>query len=269
MATRRCPSVSRAISKNAALRVGVAAVAVDVLDVERAQRRPVARLQLRAGGGPKGEPVLRRHPALLAHLLAVLRAKGRQVVLEALERAPRAVVPVELHAEAREVAARGQDLFLSVGAEEKVDRRGLLLLGDLAHAPEQRRDDRRRVDVRRVEQRQAAAGGRREGDRRHQLGVVADARAMRGVRPGPVEDELAVAVGLEVERHRAEQSTAVAGEHDPRDAAGRLADAPRRLQRREERMLEKRIVVARQPIPLAGRDGRDALDDLQLDDARA
>ena len=30
---------------------------------------------------------------------------------------------------------------------------------------------------------------------------------MRGVRPGPVEDELAVAVGLEVERHRTEQST--------------------------------------------------------------
>ena len=131
--------------------VGVAAVAVDVLDVERAQRRPVARLQLGAGGGPKGEPVLRRHPALLAHLLAVLRAKRRQVVLEALERAPRAVVPVELHAEAREVAARGEHLFFGVGAEEKVDRRGLLVLGDLAHAPEQRRDDRRRVDVRRVE----------------------------------------------------------------------------------------------------------------------
>jgi hypothetical protein len=94
---------------------------------------------------------------------------------------------------------------------------------------------------------------------------------MRRVRPGPVEDELAVAVGLEVERHRAEQPGpvlgAVAGEDDPGDAARRLPDALRRLQRRQKSVLEERIVVARQTIPLAGRDGRDALDDFQLDDA--
>ena len=43
-------------------------------------------------------------------------------------------------------------------------------------------------------------GRRRERDRRDQLRVVAHAAAVRGVRPAPVEDELAVAVGLEVKR---------------------------------------------------------------------
>jgi hypothetical protein len=86
-----------------------------------------------------------------------------------------------------------------------------------------------------------------------------------GVRPSPVEDELAVAVRLQVERHGADQPVAVAREHETRHAARAGADAARRLQSSQEGVLEKRIAVARQPIPSGGVDVRDALDDLDFD----
>jgi len=128
---------------------------------------------------------------------------------------------------------------------------------------------RRPVHVGRVEHRQAVPGGRGERDGRHQLGIVADARTVRGVGPGPVEDELAVAVGLEVEGHGADEAVVFAREHDPRLAAGALAHAVRGFQRGQEPVLEEWVVLAGQPIPIGGGHGRDAVDDLQLDDARA
>ena len=44
----------------------------------------------------------------------------------------------------------------------------------------------------------ALAGGRREGDGEEELRVVGDAQAVGEVGPSPVEDELALAVRLQV-----------------------------------------------------------------------
>jgi hypothetical protein len=57
----------------------------------------------------------------------------------------------------------------------------------------------------------------------------------------------------------------VAREHEPGLAAGVLADAVRGLQRREERVLEERVVVAREGVPSLGRDLGDALCDADVD----
>ena len=235
------------------------------------QRRPVALRELGAGRDAEAEAVRGRALALLAHLLAVARAERREVVVEALERALRAVVPVELQAEARQVVVPRERAFSSSVQKRKCtdDARSC---SATSRTPASSAAVIRRAAARRrpSQQRQPAPRRRRERDRRDELRVVAHARALRGVGPGPVEDELAVAVGLEVERHRADEAARAAPrEHDARHAAGARTDAVRRLERGEKGVLEKRVVLARQPIPLGGRNGRDAVDDLQLDDGRA
>ena len=90
----------------------------------------------------------RRRLALLAHLLAVARAERRQEVVEALERAVGAVVPVELHGQPRQVAGAARARLLGLGAEQEVDRRDALVVGDLPDAAQQLGGHGRRVGVR-------------------------------------------------------------------------------------------------------------------------
>src|SRR6185369_16483225 len=125
--------------------------------------------------GPEPEAVPGRRQALLAHLLAVARAELAQVVVEALVGAAGPVLPVELHAEARGVAAGLQPLLLVFGAEKEMDRRDALVVGGGAQAVQQGPRDRGAVGAR-MEQ-EPVAGRGREGDRRHQLGVIPDAGA--------------------------------------------------------------------------------------------
>jgi len=81
---------------------------------------------------------------------------------------------------------------------------------------------------------------------------------VRRVGPGPVEDELAVAVGLEVEGDRADEAAApVSGRDQARDAACAGPDAPRGLERGQKSVL--------QAVPFVGRDVADALYNLEVD----
>ena len=62
------------------------------------------------------------------------------------------------------------------------------------------------------------------GRRDQELRVVLDAGALRGLRPAVIEDELALAVALHVERTRADQATAVVAERQVlRQPSGRVA----------------------------------------------
>jgi len=89
---------------------------------------------------------------------------------------------------------------------------------------------------------------------------------VRRVGPGPVEDELAVAVGLEVEGNRADEAAApVSGRDQARDAACAGPDAPRGLERGQKSVLEEGVAGADQAVPFVGRDVADALYNLEVD----
>ena len=80
---------------------------------------------------------------------------------------------------------------------------------------------------------EARSADRRERNADEQLRVVADARALGGVGPAVVEDELALAVRLDVERARREQAFAVPRDQRPRAASPSRRRRRPRLERRE------------------------------------
>ncbi|MNP38175.1 hypothetical protein D3C76_1316700 [compost metagenome] len=102
-----------------------------------------------------------------------------------------------------------------------------------------------------VHRQQSGAAHRREGYRRQQLGVVADAGALAGICPGPIEHVLAVGMALEVGRQRGVQLTA----HAQQDMVRRVpattaANAAALLQGGKECMAQERLLVRQQGIPL-------------------
>ena len=104
---------------------------------------------------------------------------------------------------------------------------------------ERARARRRAVGARRGEE--ARAGDRRERHADQQLRVVGDARALRGVGPAAVEDELALAVALHVERAGGHQAPALAHHAGARRPAGLARPtAPALLERGEPLPLEER-----------------------------
>jgi hypothetical protein len=182
-----------------------AAVARDVGQVEQVQRPASRPVRARCPAAVrKRSPVRRRRLALLAHLLAVSRPERRQVV----RRSSRTGVRRGCASETAWTGAAG------TGA------------GRAGPSPPRCRTENARTETRsssascRTPRSSAAVTGRRvgvgvdgqplAGDGRERVsprpasGSSARRRAAR-VRPAPVEDELAVAVGLEVERHRAHQ----------------------------------------------------------------
>ena len=110
---------------------------------------------------------------------------------------------------------------------------------------------------------ESGACGRGEGDRHHELWVVLQTRPGVGVRPRPVEHELAVRMRFCVHRHCTEQLIPLM----EKDVTGRpprfVARAAVRFQRGEELVSHERIALARNSIPRCGIDGCEAADDFR------
>ncbi|MCA9537358.1 MAG: hypothetical protein KC620_00635 [Myxococcales bacterium] len=144
--------------------------------------------------------------ALAANLVAALAAEA---VEEGVEVGVALVLPMKLVRMANREAADAEKVGFVFGDVEKVQPGGRLAHGGLAGGVEER--FAHGVALAGREQEAAAAdGGKRR--RAEQLGVVGQPHAAGGIGPGPVEDELAVAVILAVERQGADQLAAAAGQ---------------------------------------------------------
>ena len=97
---------------------------------------------------------------------------------------------------------------------------------------------------------QARARGRGEGRGDLELGIIAPARPLVSVGPALVEHVFAAAVRLEVGRQSRVDRAAVVRNRDRCSLpAGARRDAARILHRREERVADEGIVLARNLIP--------------------
>src|SRR5438094_3572434 len=186
---------------------------------------------------------------LATDLVAALAAQARQIVVEGRESRVR---PVVLPARAGEPAAPLERRHLVGEAEGDVRGRELVLAARALERRGERRDDLAAVHARRGEE--ARTRHRREGDRDQQLRVVGNARARRGGGPVLVEDELAQAVALHVERAGPDQALALPERQEARQPAGRGGGGARVLEDREPLPLEEGRAVTDQPVPRRARD---------------
>ena len=173
-------------------------------------------------GSPRPRAPRSRCPArptcaqLAPHLRAPLAAQRAEVVVE---RAVVAVAPVVLYALAVQEAGVAQRRDLVGGAEVDVHGGDLVATCRRRAAPARRPSSSGGRGTLRVRQ-HALPGGRRERHGDQQLRVVGHAGALGGLGPGVVEDELALAVALEIHRRRRDQPAALAHREVMRRPAG-------------------------------------------------
>ena len=160
------------------------------------EKIPVGGRDLTSAQHAKHYAGLKHAAALLADFLALVLGQRRQEIIEIGEPGGilgMPVVPVELHLVAQQQAGRACGGQLVVGREQQVQRRQAAFTRPVQQGPQQRRP--RCVAL----GQQAASGHGREGHGHHGLRVVGQAMALMGVGPGPVEDILAIRMGLDVE----------------------------------------------------------------------
>ena len=120
---------------------------------------------------------------------------------------------------------------------------------------------------------QARARHRRERHGDLQLGIIAPAGALEGLRPAMVEDVFALAVALQIERGGAQQGAVLGlGQQVLRLPAGAPADRLGILQRLQEPVAEEGVAGRarrqRAGVPLVGIDRGKRLDNTQADGRR-
>ena len=189
--------------------------------------------------------------ALLADVLAVLVVhRGEEVV----EVAPAGdVAPVVLHVDARAASS-------SPKARRPPASAWKLTCADDSPARARQRDRRgqQRAPCAVVARQQARAGHRRVGHRAQPLREVVAAVLRIGMRPGVVEHELAVRIGLEVAGRRGDQRVAVPSVRWCGVQPYASAQAAVLLQPGQEGMRDERIASVVQRIPLRRRESSDS-----------
>jgi len=201
-------------------------------------------------------PRARQLPQLAADLVAPLAPEARQVVLEV----PVAfVAPVVLETHAGQVARPAQAPLLVGPAEVHVDARQVARPARVHQGPAEQHDPGPAGlpgEARSGEE--AASGDRSEGHAHEQLRVVGEARAQGRVGPGPVEDELAFAVALHVQRAGRHRPAGLVARHQRSGQPARpAAHAARLLQGGQELPLQEGRLVAHQRVPRCGVDPND------------
>ena len=214
-----------------------------------------------AAVGRRHDAALEDEPPLALQLVAPLRVEGREKIVV---RRVALIFPVKLDADARREAG-GEERVLVAGAREEDVRARHVDLGH--HLSKRLREERRERIARRVVADEDSRAGRgREGDRGDELRVVRDAEPLGVARPLMIEDELALAVSLHVERHRGDDLAALADDERAREPADLRRDAPRLLERREPRPPHERAVSRRQqPVPRVLRNRAHAVHHLDRD----
>ncbi|MCW0424999.1 hypothetical protein NB713_002942 [Xanthomonas sacchari] len=214
--------------------------------VEGAQIEAVHRLQVGGAGlvavqhAEADAGALHLGP-LLADVLAVLVVHRAQVIVEPGPAG--VVVPLVLHVVAFQPV--GAERGVLVGAVEIDVGRGQ------AGALAQRLHGREQFLLRRqVAGEQPRPGHRRVGHRAQPLGEVVLAVARVGMRPGMVEHEFAMRVGLHVARRGGDQDVAVPQREVQRRPAPVRAQAAMAFQAGQESMSNKWVAAVMQSVPL-------------------
>ena len=203
----------------------------------------MVRSDLVAGQAADGAAETLRPLAFLADRLALARGKLRQkLVITGIA----VIEPVKLLAGAGQKADLFAQTRLGLGAEGDMGARKARLPRHLRHGLQQGRLHGRGLRD------QPWPGHRGKGHRALQLGVIAPAGALIGLRPGVVKDVFALAVGLEIgggdARHLPVQ---------PRDQmagmpARPLPDRARCLERRQKAVAGERVRARPGAIPFGG-----------------
>ena len=225
--------------------VGVAIAPVEEL--------PVLRADLCPGQVPEGHAGLADLPALLLEVLPFLVRHAREEVVEI--RVP-VVSPVELHRASHQHALAVHQCGLALRREQDVEGRHALRevegLADQEFA------------IRIIACQHARAGDGREGHRAEQLGVVLQPVARVRVSPRPVEDVLAVGVGLQEHRHRPGELIVPLQHEDLRLPAGARRCAACVDQRVEELVAQEGVATA-PAVPGRGVDAAEGFENAEAD----
>jgi 4-amino-4-deoxy-L-arabinose transferase-like glycosyltransferase len=178
---------------------------------------------------------------------------------EVLEGSPALADPLELIAPAQLVADGTERRDLVGKTEVDVDRREASLATELFQDLPEGPDQSRAVVVGPDEETRSSDG--REGRGDQEFRVVANPGPLGGFRPGVVEDELAEAVALHVERAGRDRPRAVP-EHQVAGKPARFGrDAPGLLERGEPAPFEERRCIADQGVPFLRVDFGEALEE--------
>ncbi len=201
--------------------------------------------------------------ALLADRLALARIERRE---EIVERAVAVVVPVILHAQAREEPDLLKQVAFRAAREGDVQRGHAGILDRRDQGGDQGRP--RLALLPPGADQQARPGDRREGRGDLQLRIIAAAGAVIGLGPAVVEHIFALAVGFDVERRGGEDGPGAILDHQVlRQPAGLAPDRSGLLQRVQKGVADKRVFrpsiafAGGAGIPRGGGNLGDAIDD--------
>ena len=227
----------------------------------------VHRAEQRVGNFVAGErsnldALARQRRALMTDRVAALALELRQVIVEGREAG---VEPMVLVAEPFRETEVGQRRGLVSRAKVDVDRRELVVGAQLQQRAAEHLDHPRAIVF--GCDNEAPSGMRSEGHSDQQLGEIADSRALGGVGPSVIEDELTLAMALQIERARRGDFPLGADAHD--QMARRPSGVARRalgfLHRPQPVPIEKgRVVRCEQRVPILARHVADALDNRDI-----
>ncbi len=232
-----------------------AAALVEGVAIELVEGRPLLRADLPSREQPETDAGLGDPAALPPDLLALGRREGGEEVLEILIPV---VFPVKLAADAAHEPLSFQVPRLCVRREEPVQRGDPELPGDLQGAVDQRGG--LLVFGGSFGDQDARTGRRGVGGGDDQLRVVGQATARVGVRPAPVEDELAIGIGLEVTGGGSDQRALdIVQGQVTRQPAEALADAAMAFHGGKEFVTQEWGIRIGETVPLGARDRLDGV----------
>ncbi len=236
-------------------RAGVLVKGPERIPMRLGDRRPaqMANRQALSGGG-----------AFLADRLALAAGQRAEEIVEA---AIARVSPVKLRPFADQPSGSLERGDLVGGDEGCVRRRQPGVGGHRLDRPDRRTG--RGIAVRRWMDQNTRAGDGGEGHRDLELGVIVLAGALPRIGPGVVEHIFALAVPLGIARHHRQRRVVGTDDQRQRLPAGAGADRSRFLERRQKRMAQKRIGIARAGVPPRARNRRDAGGDMGSHDGFA
>ncbi len=211
--------------------VGIAVAAV--------KERPFRCADFGAGCSTEADPSLVQPTPFLPDFFSLVVIQRREEIGEI---AVSGVLPVKLKAVAHQQACRRELRRVVCIREQDMQRREALLGHQRQRAFEQT------LPCLFACGQQSRPGGRREGDRREQLWIVALPMAPVRVGPGPVEYVFSVRVRLQIQRHRADQRIALSQQQIARRPPGLRCGASGLVQRVQEGMRQQRL-FANQRIP--------------------
>ena len=219
--------------------------------VEAVKDRPVVRGQFAPVAQAEGKSLFLHTPPLPAQRLAFAADQSVEKIVE-VAIAP--VVPVKLHLPAGVHSGGLQPGVVRRVGKQHVPGGNTQLSGQRGHLFVKPQPQLGGIEPGFVEQ--ARPRRRRKGNGRDQLGVVGQAHAPPGVRPGPIEDVFTVGMTLEIGGKNGQRAPAIAQAQMGRRPARGPGGALRLLQTEQKIAAQKGVVIRPQPVPGGRVDGR-------------